>query len=176
MLIPPFSLHWESVHEFSSLLLCKNVSLFTLFIGIMEKKCILCCGDIDNKGGTLRGAGIEIQVPKNAIAPGEYTTMTVHVSTNGPSYSEQSKFYFISPIFHVECIPDVQFKKEITLTIEHFSRLERKSDLNDLVFFVSKRGEEFHESGPVKSQIGSCHGKVSIFHFCRFTFGKKKGK
>ena len=132
---------------------------------------------MDNKGGTLRGAGIEIQVPENAIAPGDNTTITVHALTEGPSYNEQSEFHIISPIFHVECSPGIKFKKEIILTIEHFSWLETKSDLNDLVFLVSKRGdEEFRQSGQVESQIGSCQGKVSILHFCRFAFGKKKGK
>ena len=121
---------------YSSLLLCKIMSLFVLFR--YGEKSTLCCGDVDNNGGTLRGAGLEIQVPENAITPGECTTVTVHVSTEGPSYNKQLKIHFISPIFHVECIPDVQFKKEITLIIEHFSWLETKSDLNDLVFLVSK--------------------------------------
>ena len=53
------------------------------------KRHILCCGDIDNKGGTLRGAGIEIQVPENAIAPGECTTIAVYASTEGPRYNKQ---------------------------------------------------------------------------------------
>ena len=152
--------------------------LFYLFLGIklIEEKCILCCGEISSNGGTLRGAGIEIQIPKDTITPGECTTIAVYGSVEGPSYSEQSKLYFISPVFHIECIPDIQFKREITVTIEHFARLETKSDLNDLVFLVSKNGEEFCRSGQVESQIGSNQGKVSVLHFCRFAFGKKKSK
>ena len=142
----------------------------------MDNKCILCCGEIDHKGGTLSGAGIEIQFPEGAIAPGESTTVAVYASTEGPSYIEKSKLYLISPVFDVECIPDVLFKKEIVLTIEHFSRFETDSDLNDTVFLMSKKGEEFRQSGEVKCQIGSSHGNVSILHFCEFAVGRRNGK
>ena len=144
----------------------------------VDNKCILCRGEIDHKGGTLSGAGIEIQFPEGAIAPGESTTVEVYASTEGPSYKyfEKSKLYVISPVFDVECIPDIQFKKEVIVTVEHFSRFETDSDLNDAVFLVSKDGEEFHQSGEVKFQIDSSHGNVGLLHFCRFAFWRKESK
>ena len=142
----------------------------------MEKICILCAGEIGSSGGTLRGAGIEIQVPENAIAPGECTTVLVCASTEPSSLSKQSQLNFISPIFDVECLPYVQLKKEVTLTIEHFAELETERDLDDMVFLVSKSGEEFHQCGQVESRIGSRQAEVTVLHFCRFAVGKRNSE
>ena len=155
-----------------------NFTSTGIFKSSVENKCILCCGEIDHSGGTLRGTGIEIQFPEGAIAPGESTTVAVYALTEGPSYMyiEKSKVHFISPVFDVECIPDVLFKKEIVLTIEHFSRFKTTDDVNDTIFLVSKKGEEFHQSEEIKCQINYSQGNVSVLHFCKFAFGRKKSK
>ena len=150
---------------------CVHVYICT---GVMvENTLLLCCGQVDSRGGTIIGAGIEIQIPKGALKPGEHTTIAVHASIKSPSI--QSNFHLISPIFHIKCVPHIQFKRDITLTIEHFAQLKTKSDLDDIVFLISKKGEEFHQSEQLKCHIESSHAKVNVAHFCEVTLGTKSG-
>ena len=135
-----------------------------------ESKLLLCCGQIDSRGGTVIGAGIEIQIPEGALKTGEHTKLVVYASMKCPSL--QSNFHLISPIFLIKCIPQVAFVRDITLIIEHFVRLKAN---DDIVFLVSKRGEKFRQSESLVSRIGSSHAKVSVHHFCEVALAIEEG-
>ena len=139
----------------------------------MPERCFLCCKQIDNEGGTVEGAGIKLHIPKDAIPPGETCTITVHASVHGPSV--QSNVYLVTPVFHIKCVPERQFNKEIKVTIEHFTTLETQSDVDDLVYMVSSKGKGFHQSGQVIAQVGSRYGTIRVTHFCKTAYGTSKG-
>ena len=127
---------------------------------------LLCCGDVGNEGGTIEGAGIKISVPKDALPPGETSTVKIFASFNKPVL--QSDLVLVSPLFRGTCSPYREALKEIEVTIEHFTTLETESDVDDLVFMVSKKGEAFHPVGQVTSEVKSSHGTVKVTHFCSF--------
>ena len=139
----------------------------------LQDKCFLCHKVVDNEGGTVEGAGIKLQIPKDAIPPGETCAITVHASVCGPSV--QSNIHLVTPVFHIKCVPERQFNKEIELTIEHFTNLETQGDVDDLVYMVIKKGEDFHPSGSVTAQVGSSYGTVHVTHFCKTAYGTSKG-
>ena len=105
--------------------------------------------------------------------PGETCTITIHASVHGPSV--QSDIHLVSPVFHVKCVPGGHFKKEIKVIFDHFTNLETETDVNDLVLMVSSKGEDFHPSGQVFSQVGSRQGTAYVTHFCKVACGMKSG-
>ena len=136
---------------------------------------MLCSGNIGNKGGKIKGAGIELFFPNDALPPGESSTITVFASTDGPT--KHSALFSVSPIFHVKCEPYREFKKEVEVTIEHFTKLEVEDDVKNLVFMVSKQGKAFHcAAGKVVTEVGSRYGTVKVTHFCRVGLSTTGGK
>ena len=135
----------------------------------MLDECFLCHKEVDNEGGTVEDAGIKLQIPKDAIPPRETCAITVYASVCGPSV--QSNIHLVTLVFHIKCVPERRFNKEIELTIEHFTTLETQDDVDDLVYMVSSKGEDFSPSGPVSAEVGSSYGTVHVTHFCKFAFG-----
>ena len=134
----------------------------------------MCCHDIDKEGGLIKGDGIELLFPNDALPTGERSTITVLVSVDGPT--EHSALFSVSPIFHVKCEPYREFQKEVQVTIEHFTKLEVKDDIDNLVFMVSKKDEAFYSAaGRVMTELGSRYGTVRVKNFSRFGFFKRKG-
>ena len=140
----------------------------------MPDRLFLCCEEINNEGGTIKGAGITLQIPKDAVLPGETCTITIHASVHGASV--QSDIHLVSPVFHVKCVPDGHFKKEIKVAIDHFTNLETETDVSSLVLMVSGKSEDFHPSGQMYSQVGSRQGTACVTHFCKVACGMKSGK
>ena len=153
-----------------------SYGLYYNFIGIaFDREVSLCCQDITNEGGRIKGAGIELFFPNDAFPPEESSNIKVFVSVEGPT--EHSGLFSVSPIFHVKCEPYREFQKEIQVTIEHFTKLEVEEDIDNLVFMVSKEGKEFHPAaGRVMTEVGSRYGTVMVNHFSRFGFFKRTGK
>ena len=134
----------------------------------------MCCQDINKEGGRIKGEGIELFFPSDALPPGQRSTVTVFAFTDGPT--EHSGLFSVSPIFHVKCEPYREFQREVQVTIEHFTKLEVEDDIDNLVFMVSKNDEEFHPAvGRVVTEVGSRYGTVMVNHFSRFGFFKRRG-
>ena len=117
-----------------------NCNPYHIGVKVLDE-CFLGHKEVDNEGGTVEGAGIKLQIPKDAIPPGETCAITVHASVHG--LSVQSNIHLVTPVFHIKCVPERQFNKEIELTIEHFTTLETQGDVDDLVYMVSKKGKDF---------------------------------
>ena len=137
----------------------------------MPDRLFLCREEIGNKGGTIKSTGITLQIPKDAVLPGETCTITIYASVHGPSV--QSDIHLVSPVFHVKCVPDGHFKKEIKVIFDHFTNLETETDVSSLVLMVSSKGEDFHPSGQVFSQVGSRQGTAYVTHFCKVAYATK---
>ena len=148
---------------------------FTFLIGAeFDRDIFLCSGDVGSEGGTIEGAGIELHFPKDAFAPGESSTITVHASTDGPI--KEADLFSVTPLFHVKCSPYGEFQKEVEVVIEHFTKLENENDVDNLVLMISKHGGELiPAAGPVIAQVGSTFGSVKVNHFSRFGLFKRTG-
>ena len=148
----------------------------THFKGIaFDREVLLCCQDIDKEGGRIKGEGIELFFPNDALPPGQTSTIKIFASTDGPT--EHSSLFSVSPIFHVKCEPYREFQKEVQVTIEHFTKLEVEEDIENLVFMVSRKDEEEFSpaAGRVVAELGSRFGTVKVNHFSRFGFFKRRG-
>ena len=136
---------------------------------------LLCCQNIDKEGGRIKGEGIELFFPHDALPLGETSTIKIYASTDGPT--EHSGMFSVSPIFRVKCKPYRVFQKSLQITIEHFTKLEVEDDIDNLVFMVSKKDEEFYPTAArVMTEVGSRYGTVDVNHFSRFGFFKRRGK
>ena len=134
----------------------------------------MCCQEINRDCEIIKGEGIELVFPNDALPPGERSTITVLASVDGPT--EHSGFFSVSPIFHVKCEPYREFQKEVQVIIEHYTKLEVESDIENLVFMISKNNEEFYPAASrVVTEVGSRYGAVMVNHFSRFGFFKKRG-
>ena len=135
----------------------------------------MCCQDIGKEGGRIKSAGIELSFPNDALPQGEFSTIKIFASVDGPTM--HSGLFSVSPIFHVKCEPYREFQKEVQVTIEHFTKLEVEEDIDNLVFMVSKKGKGFHPAaGRVITELGSRYGTVKINHFCRVGLFTTEGK
>ena len=130
---------------------------------------------MNKEGGKIKGAGIELIFPNDALPPGEKLTLKISASVAGPT--EHSGLFSVSPIFHVRCEHYRVFQREVQVTIEHFTKLETEDDISDLVFMVSRNGEEefYPAAGRVMTEVGSRYGTIMVNHFSRFGLFKRRG-
>ena len=132
------------------------------------------------KGATLKGEGIQLKVPRNAIKKGKPVDVCLQACTSGP-FSPPDGVELVSPVYLVSCTPRCIFEREVTLIMEHFVRLQSYEQCNDVVLLTSseERSRAYDQDGwqfEVADQRPKCspyttYGEVELTHFCFLCFG-----
>ena len=136
---------------------------------------------VDCNGGTIVGEGIELNVPENAIQPGDSVEIELQGCLGGP-FKFPNGITPVSPVYRIA--PPFVFHREVTLKIEHFAVLESPDDCEDIVFISSPTKPKIrkHKETPCwKFRIYShpeCasrgrYGIIRLTHFCFGALGRQ---
>lgn len=143
---------------------------------------------VGHRGATIRGEGVQLRVPLNAIKKGCTTNISVQGCLNGP-FKLPENVELISPIFLIICEPYLDFQHDATLTIHHFANLQSQEECNKVVLLTSPETPtvdedglhiwEFHEHEC--DQQPQCfpkftHGEVLLKHFSFECFGIRRSR
>lgn len=130
---------------------------------------------VDSKGTTIKGEGIQLKIPENAIEPGKLVDIAIQGCIDGP-FVLPDDIVLVSPVYLFT--PSHEFLEDVTLTIEHYAELESDEDCGDVYFITSptkpeiqKDGEEeVHWEFSVYAQPDCTprgqHAKLYLRHFC----------
>jgi hypothetical protein len=135
--------------------------------------------NLGNKGGIIRGEGIQLRIPPNAIGPRQNsrTTISLRACIDGP-FQLPNDVHLASPVFLVTCAPFVNFHREVTLTLHHFVQLTSREECERMVFLTSPQTPavdkhwrfEISETQPLCFQ-NFTYGEVEVTHFSFVCFG-----
>lgn len=136
---------------------------------------------VDSNGGTVIGEGIQLDIPENAIVPGDSVHIALQGCLGGP-FLLPSDITLASPVYRIA--PPCAFRCEVVLTIEHFAELESAEDCKDIVFITSPTKPKIHKSAQWKFRVCDqarleCElrgrkVKLHLRHFCLGAVGRRK--
>ena len=138
---------------------------------------------IGDRGGVIRGEGIQLRIPPNAIGRHKSRTISLRACIDGP-FQLPEGVHLASPVFLVTCTPSGNFYREVTLTVHHFVRLTTHEECEMMVLLTSpqtptrdKRGQ--HWRFEISDKQPRCfenltHGEVDVTHFSLMCFGKPR--
>ena len=145
------------------------------FPGIVFSQCF-AKEKVDSRGAIIKGEGIKLKIPQNAVRAGESVDIMIQGCLDGP-FVLPDETVLVSPVYLFA--PPYDFEDDITLTIEHFAKLESDEDCDDVYFVTSptepkraKHGkeEEAYWEFCVYAQPTcipkSQHGTLHLRHFC----------
>ena len=135
---------------------------------------------VGHKGSTIRGEGVQLRIPPNAIKRGTSLDISLHGCISGP-FSLPENTQLASPVFLVTCTPPYQFQREVTLTMHHFVQLQNREQCRDMVLLSSPQmkmeDEDFaYWKFSFCDQRLQCfphtsYGEVELTHFSFLCFG-----
>jgi hypothetical protein len=135
---------------------------------------------VGHKGTTIRGEGVQLRIPPNAIEGGTLLDISLQGCISGP-FSLPEGIQLASPVFLVTCTPPYQFQRELTLTIHHFVLLQNHEQCKDMVLLTSPEIKvedkdyiywEFHFCDQLlKCFPHASYGEVELSHFSFLCFG-----
>ena len=131
---------------------------------------------VDSRGAIIKGEGIKLQIPQNAVRAGKTVDIMIQACLDGP-FVLQDETVLVSPVYLFA--PPYDFEDDVTLTIEHFAELESDEDCDDVYFVTSptkpKRAKhrkeekvywEFSVYAQPQCSPKSQHGTLHLRHFC----------
>jgi hypothetical protein len=132
---------------------------------------------VGNKGGVIRGEGIQLRIPPKATGRQRSRTISLRACIDGP-FQLPEDVHLASPIFLVTCTPSGNFDREVTLTLHHFVQLTSHEECERMVFLTSPQTPvidkhwrfEISETQPLCFQ-NFTYGEVEVTHFSFVCFG-----
>ena len=141
---------------------------------------------VDDKGGTVIGEGIQLDIPENAIVSGDSVDIALQGCLGGP-FLLPSGITLVSPVYRIA--PPCVFRQEVVLTIEHFAQLELARDCEEMVFITSPTKPKIRqkaaqaqwkfrisEHARLECELRSQKAKLHLRHFCLGAIGRRKRK
>lgn len=156
------------------------VGFLTDFPGIVfSKHCAR--RTVGNDGATIKGEGIQLEVPKNALVPGDSIEIELHGCLGGPFILPED-VVLVSPVYRLA--PPCAFREDVVLTIEHFGVLESPEDCDEIVFITSPTKPRIRDQAywkfcvynkvQLKCEIGSRYVNLLLRHFCLGGVARRK--
>ena len=135
---------------------------------------------IGKKGGVIRGEGIQLRVPPNAIGRQQSRTISLRACIDGP-FQLPEDVHLASPVFLVTCTPHYDFQREVALTLHHFVQLISCEECDMMVLLTSPQTPTRDKHGShwrfeVSDKQPRCFqnitfGEVELTHFSFVCFG-----
>jgi hypothetical protein len=125
---------------------------------------------VGNKGGVIRGEGIQLRIPPKATGRQRSRTISLRACIDGP-FQLPEDVHLASPVFLVTCTPSGNFDREVTLTLHHFVQLTSHEECERMVFLTSLQTPavdkhwrfEISKTQPLCFQ-NFTHGEVEVTH------------
>lgn len=135
---------------------------------------------IGSKGGVIRGEGIQLRVPPNAIGRGKSRKISLRACIDGP-FQLPEDVHLASPVFLVTCTSHGNLQRETTLTLHHFIQLTSHKECDMMVLLTSPQTPTRDEHGTcwrfeISDKQPRCfqnftQGEVAVTHFSFMCFG-----
>ena len=134
---------------------------------------------VDHRGHTIRGEGVQLRIPPYAIEEGTFLNISLQGCISGP-FCLPEGIQLASPVFLIQCTPQYQFQRELTLTIHHFVLLQNREQYEDMVLLTSPEMKvededytywKLHFSDQLKCFPRASYGEVELTHFSFLCFG-----
>ena len=136
----------------------------------------------------LKDIGISISFPDDSLHLAESLDLSIHPCFCGP-FQLPDGYESASPAYLIRHSKKVEFQKDITVKIHHYTCLLSEQDCEDMVFLSASSTPVYRESSPVyifreiqgakgEFRPGDQVGQIGLRHFCIMKVGKrgKKGK
>jgi hypothetical protein len=124
--------------------------------------------DLDWNGKKIHfsGIGFSLDVPRHAVPYGDLVKISVCAFMNGPIILPAG-LELVSPVYFIETTPEIVFKKDLELSLNHWARLEEGTKLS-FVFAPFNTQTEGPNEFRVEESGKFCQhsGTTCIRHFC----------
>ena len=136
---------------------------------------------VSHRGSIIRGEGVQLRIPPNAIKREICLTVSVQGCISGP-FSLPENTQLASPVFLVKCTPQCTFQRQITVTLQHFIHLQSHEQCRNMVLLTSPykqlRGDDEDYVFSISEQQPQCfphisYGEVELTHFSFLCFGMR---
>ena len=124
--------------------------------------------EITNKSMKFSNFGIKISVLENSLPEG-IDTCVLHISFElSTDFETPANFELLSSIYRVKCEPKVQFKKPLTLEIQHCASLSSDHHQQKFVFArATDQSKKFEILEGGHFPIGERYGSIQLTRFSR---------
>ncbi len=124
--------------------------------------------EISNKSMKFINFGIKISVLENSLPEG-IDTCVLHISFElSTDFETPANFKLLSSIYRVKCEPKVQFKKPLTLEIQHCASLSSDHHQQKFVFArATDQSKKFEILEGGHFPIGERYGSIQLTRFSR---------
>ena len=131
--------------------------------------------EVNWRGATIQGEGIQLLIPENAIRRGDSVNIALQACSSR-NFKIPDDMVLESPIFHIS--PPYNFQQKVTLVMEHFASIERSSDCEEFVLLSSptkseEAGWNFHPYARPYFTADFKQAKVDLNHFCFTALARK---
>ncbi len=124
--------------------------------------------EVTNKSKEFSNFGIKITVPENSLPEG-IDTCVLHISFElSTDFEIPANFELFSSIYRVKCEPEVQFKKPLTLEIQHCASLSSDHQQRLVLARATRQRKTFEILEGGHFPIGQCYGSIQLTRFSRF--------
>lgn len=121
--------------------------------------------EITNKSKEFSKFGLNITVQENSLPKG-IDTCILHISFDLSTDLETPVNYeLLSSVYHVKCEPKVQFKKPITLEIQHCANLNSDNQQNVIFARATDQNKHFDILEGGHFPIGKRYGSIQLTQF-----------
>ncbi len=131
-----------------------------------------CSGNtlwVTNESGQFNYLGIKIAFPENSLPDG-IDKCVLRISFDSSADLETPPDYeLISAIYHVECEPNVTFKKAFTLELQHCVNVESDNYNSLVIAKATRKSRKFEVLNKGKFPVGSFYGSIQLFSFSWFS-------
>ncbi len=140
------------------------MACFRTYIGHIRESVV----EVTNKSKKFSNFGIKISVPENSLPEG-IDTCVLHISFElFTDFEIPANFELVSSIYHVKCEPEVQFKKPLTLEIQHCVSLNSGHEQRLVFARATDQSKKFEILDGGHFPIGERYGSIQLTHFSRF--------
>ncbi|XP_064402664.1 uncharacterized protein LOC135348400 isoform X9 [Halichondria panicea] len=123
--------------------------------------------EITNKSKKFSNFGIKISVPENSLPEG-IGTCVLHISFElSTDLETPANFELLSSIYRVKCEPKVQFKKPLTLEIQHCASLSSDHQQKLVFARATDQSKKFEILEGGHFPIGERYGSIQLTRFSR---------
>ncbi len=123
--------------------------------------------EITNKSLKFNNFGIKISVLENSLPEG-VDTCVLHISFElSTDFETPANFELVSSIYRVKCEPKVQFKKPLTLEIQHCASLSSDHQQRLVFARATDRSKKFEILEGGHFPISKRHGSIQLTRFSR---------
>ncbi len=124
---------------------------------------------VTNESGQFNYFGIKIAFPESSLPDG-IDKCVLRISFNSSADLEiPPDCELTSAIYHVECQPNVTFKKAFTLELQHCVNVESDNCNRLVIAKATRKSQKFEVLNEGTFPVGSFYGSIQLFSFSWFS-------